>query len=495
MIESMLSGLYALTDPGMMVYISIATLLGLVFGIIPGLAGMTLMAIFIPFTWGMDPSKALAFLTTGYAVACTGGSITAILLNVPGTEINAATLLDGFPMARQGRAGRALGAALAASALGGVEGGLVLALMVPVVIPVVMAFGSPESFFLILMGLSFIAVLGGKDRMKGIIAGLLGLLVSFIGYHTSTGFARYTFGTTYLLDGVKIIPCTLGIFAVPEMLALMLSGGTIAQDAGPVTTSGSDVWEGVKDVFRHGWMHLRCSAIGTFIGLVPGIGGSVAVWVAYGHAKATSRHPERFGEGTVEGVIAPESSNNAKEGGAMLTTLAFGIPGSPAMAVLMGAFLILGLQPGPTFLQEHLDITFTIVGVLVVANILGAGICLLVAPILVRVNRVPSQILVPFILCIVSLGAFSYRNNVNDVFLTFGIAILGWIMRQLDFSRPTFFLGFVLGHLAENYFDISVKAYGWKFFLTPISLTLIAVTIFGSSYQPLMQFLRRRRTA
>ena len=491
MLDSILTGLAFLLDPGMMMYVLIAAVLGLVFGILPGLQGMTLMAIFIPFTWGMDPYKALAFLTTGYAVACTGGSITAILVNVPGTEINSATLVDGFPMTQKGKAGRALGAALTASALGGLEGGIVLALLVPAVVPIVMAFGSPECFFLIVMGLSFIAALGGSDKIKGLISGLMGLLVSFVGYHAATGFARYAFDTGYLLDGVKIIPCTLGIFAVPEMMALMLSGGTIASNAHQMAPPVADIWEGVKDVFRHWWLFLRCSAIGTFVGIVPGIGGGVAVWVAYGHARMTSKNRELFGTGIVEGVIAPESANNGKEGGAMLTTLALGIPGSAAMAVLLGAFLIFGLQPGPTFLQEHLDIAFCIVGVLIVANLLGAGICLLIAPTLVRITRIPGRILVPFILCIVSLGVYSYRNSIFDVFLMFGISILGWTMRQLKYSRPAFFLGFVLGRLAEQYFDISLKAYGWKFFLSPISLLIIAITVAGVSYHPLMQFLKR----
>jgi len=493
MIESMWQGLLVLLQPGMLLYILVAVLLGIVFGLLPGLAGMTLMAIFIPFTWGMDPYRALAFLTAGYAVACTAGSITAILMNVPGTGPNSATLLDGFPMTQQGRAGRALGAALTASGLGGLEGGIVLALLVPVVVPIVMAFGSAESFFLIVMGLSFIAVLGHGSKTKGVISGLLGLLLSFVGYHAGTGFARFAFNTSYLLDGVKIIPCTLAIFAVPEMMALMISGGTIVKKGFEVRAPAADVWEGVKDVFRNWWLFLRSSAIGTFVGIVPGVGGDVAVWVAYGHAKTTSKHPETFGKGNVEGVIAPESANNGKEGGAMLPTLALGIPGSGAMAVLLGAFMILGIQPGPTFLQEHLDIAFTIVGVLIFANLLGAAICMLIAPTLVKLTLVRAQLIAPFILCIIALGSFSYRNSVTDVFVMFALSVFGWGMRQLGYSRPAFFLGYVLGGLAERYFTISMSAYGWKFFLTPISLLLIAITAFGVGFQPLMAYLKNRK--
>ncbi len=491
MLDSIAQGLAVIFQPGMMLAIFLATLGGIIFGIIPGLNGMTFMAIFIPFTFGMDPYLAMSILTAGYAVAVTGGSVTAVLVNVPGTGPNSATLLDGFPMTQQGQAGRALGAALTASGLGGLEGGVILALLVPAVMPIVMAFGSPECFFLIVMGLSFIAALGQESKAKGMVSGLLGLLLSFVGYGPGTGFARFTFGSTELLDGVKLIPCSLAIFGMPEMIALMRSGRTIVKEGTEFRAPAADIWEGAKDVFRHWWLHMRASAIGVFVGIVPGVGGDVAVWIAYGHAKTTSKHPETFGHGNVEGVIAPESANNSKEGGAMLTTLALGIPGSGAMAVLLGAFLIQGIQPGPAFLQEHLDLAFTITGVLILTNLLGAAICMLIAPTLIKVTRIRSQLLAPFLLCIITLGAYCYRNSISDVFVMFGLTVLGWAMRQLGYSRPAFFLGFVLGGLAERYFNISMSSHGWKFFMTPISLVIIATTIISVSYQPMMVFLRK----
>jgi len=451
------------------------------------------MAIFIPFTWGMDPFLAMVILVSGYAVACTGGSITAARVNIPGTGPNAATTLDGFPLTKQGKAGRALGAALAASGLGGVEGALVLALLIPFVMPIVMAFGSPESFCLIAMGLTFIATLGQESKAKGAISGLLGLLLAFIGYHDATGVARFTFGSTFLLDGVKVIPCALAIFALPEMMNLMLTGGAIVKEDIVARPAAVDIWEGIKDVFRHYWLHLRATLIGVWVGIVPGVGGDIAVWVAYGHAKATSRHPETFGEGNIEGVIAPESANNGKEGGAMLPTLALGIPGSGAMAVLLGAFLIQGIQPGPSFLSEHLDMTWTIIGALVLSNILGAVISLFVAPFLIKVTRIRGHLLAPFLLSITALGAYSYRNSLGDVFLMIGLAFLGWTIKQLGYSRPAFFLGYVLGGLAERYFGISYSAKGWKFFLTPISLVIIALTVLSVFYQPLINYIKRKR--
>ncbi len=492
MIESMVQGISVLFQPVMMVSMFLAVIAGIIFGILPGLSGMTFMAIFIPFTWGMSPYLAMTVLVSAYAVASTGGSITSILVNIPGTGPSAATLLDGFPLTQQGKAGRALGAMLVASGLGGVEGTIVLALLIPMVMPIVMAFGSPECFFLIAMGLSFIAALGHGSKTKAAISGLLGLLLSFVGYHDGTGFARYTFDSSFLLDGIKIIPCALAIFAMPETIYLMVSGGSIVKEGTIVRASAVDIWEGVKDVFRHWWLHLRCVILGVFVGIVPGVGGDVAVWVAYGHAKTTSKHPETFGQGNIEGVIAPESASNGKEGGAMLPTLALGIPGSGAMAVLLGAFLIQGIQPGPTFLQERLDLAWTIVGALVLSNLLGIVICLFIAPTLIKVTRVRGHLLAPFLLCIMALGAYCYRNSLSDVFLMLALSCLGWTMRQLGYSRPAFFLGYVLGELAERYFGISILAHGWKFFLTPISLTIIAFTIFSVSLQPIVAFFRRR---
>ena len=493
MIASIIKGVSALFQPMIMLTMFLAVIVGLIFGILPGVSGMTFMALMIPFTFGMDPFLAFVLLVSGYAVSSTGGSIASILINVPGDGPSAATLLDGFPMTQQGKAGRALGAMFTASGLGGVEGTVVLALLIPVVIPIVMAFGSPECFFLIVMGLSFIVSLGNEAKAKGAIAALLGLLVAFVGYHDATAFPRYTFGTAYLLDGIEIVPCALAIFAVPEAMSIMISGSAIVKQGTVRRSASADLWEGTKDVFRHWGLHIRCVILGVIVGIVPGVGGHVASWVGYGHAKTTSKHPETFGHGNVEGIIGPESAMNGKEGGAMLPTLALGIPGSSGMAVLLGAFLIQGIQPGPTFLRDHLDLAWTITGTLVLANVLGMLICFLAAPTLIKVTRVRGHLLAPFLVCLMALGAYSSRNSLEDVFLTFGLAFLAWAMRQLGYSRPVFFVGYVLGGLAERYFGISVMAHGWKFFLTPISLIIIAVTIVSVSIEPLIKYRKRRK--
>ena len=493
MLESMVQGLSVLFQPIVMLYMLFGIVMGIIIGIIPGLTGIVLLAIFIPFTWTMAPQHAMAFLMAGYAVCYTGGSISAILLNIPGTGANSATILDGFPMSQQGKSGQAIGAALTSSALGGLFGGLVLAIFIPIVRPIVLAFGAPESFFLIIMGLSFISAIGHGNISKAIFAALLGLLFSFVGYHASTAFPRYSFGITTLFDGIKIVPCALALFAIPEMIDLMYKGGSISKVQTRTTAPLHDIIEGSKAVFKHWWLFLRCSIIGTIVGVVPGVGSDVAVWVAYGHAKITSKDPEAFGKGSIEGVIAPESANNAKEGGGLLPTLALGIPGSAAMAILLGAFLVLGIQPGPRFLVEHLDLAWTIVGALIISNLIGSLLCVFIAIHLIRITQIRAQFLVPVILCITALGAYCTRNSIFDVFLMFVLSILGWSMKKLGYSRPSFFLGFILGALAERYYNISVQTYGWKFFLTPISCGIIFLTILGVFYEPLKAAFRRMK--
>ncbi len=451
-------------------------IIGLIFGIIPGIGGLVAMALFLPFIFGMAPEQALPLMVAISAVAYTGGSITAILLNIPGTGPNAATLIDGFPMTQKGEAGRALGAALGSSGAGGVVTVFIALAMVPLIIPMVMAITSADMVFIVLLGLAFIAVLGRASMVKGLISGGLGLMISFIGIPAMIGIPRFTFGSIYLYDGIGLVPLALGIFALPEMIALAVKGGTIARTEVVIKGMG-DVLEGVKDVFRHWMLWLRSSVIGYIIGIIPGVGGEAAIFVAYGQAKQTSKHPERFGTGCVEGVIAPESANNAKEAGALLTTLALGIPGSATMALLLGAFLMVGLIPGPEMMTTHLGLSLSLLLVIVVANIIAAGICLLAAPHLAKVAIIPARILVPLVTVIALVGTFAYQEMFNDLIIALIFTAVGLAMRRFGYSRPALFLGFILGYLFEKYLFIALGTAGPLFFLRPISLTLIAIII------------------
>jgi putative tricarboxylic transport membrane protein len=477
MIEQMLKGFLSIFDPHVLPYIFMGIPAGLIVGFLPGLSGVTALAILMPLIYGMEPVKGLSFLLAAHSVCYTGGSVTAVLLNIPGTTPNAATILDGFPMTQKGMAGRAVGNALAASGLGGWVGGVALVGLIFIVRPIVMAFGLPEYFFLIFLGLCFIAVLGSDSPVKGFISGAVGIFLSFVGISTLTGDPRFTFGSIRLLDGFRIVPIGLGVFAMPEVVDLLTKkSGTIAK-VEKASVSPGQLWEGTKDIFRHFWLFIISSTIGTFIGVVPGVGGDVAPWVAYGVAKQTSKNPEKFGTGCVEGVIAPEASNNAKEGGSLLPTLAFGIPGSAGMALLLGAFLIVGLDPGPMFLEQHLDLAFSMASTVMFANLVGAAVMMLIAGKLTAVSFIRGSILGPIILILVVFGAFCAKNDLMDIVFMFGFGALGVIMKAYHYNRAALFLGFVLGVMAEKYFGLSVSTYGPLFFLRPLSLAIIATTI------------------
>ena len=493
MLEVLLHGFLDVFRPDVFAFMLLGVLIGLIFGIIPGIGGLTALSILLPMVWGMKPEVCLVFLLSVTCATSQGGSITAILINVPGTGPNAATLLDGYPMARQGKAGRALAAVLTASALGGLFGGVMMIALIPVVRPLVLSFGSPELFFLVLLGISFITAVSQGKMFKGLASGLIGILLALFGYQSTTGIPRFTFGTEYLEDGVKMILLTLGLFAFPEVIDLAVSGKKDSRADQTVAAIGSDMLEGVKDIFRHFWLFLRCSAIGTVIGIIPGVGAEVATFVCYGHAKRTSKHPERFGHGEVEGVIAPESASNAKEGGALLTTLAFGIPGSAVMALLLGAFLVVGITPGPKMLEEHLALSFSLAWTTIVANVISSVVLLIFVRQFVKITFVDVRIMAPFILVFATIGAYSVGGSMTDVVTAFLFTILGYGAKHLGYNRAALILGFVLGNLAETYFLRSLNAYGISFPLRPICMILIIITVLGLSSDLLVKLWQRRR--
>lgn len=479
MIEAIGQGIVNVLNPGMMPWIFFGVVIGLIVGILPGLGGVATLAILLPVVYGLDPTFALSFLIAIHACVYQGGLITSVLFGIPGESASTATILDGYPMAQKGQAGRALANGQMASMLGGIFGGLVLALLIPVAKPVILAFGSPELFMMAVMGISFVAILGRGSAKRAFIAGSLGLLLSFVGFHYGTGTLRYTGGMLYFWEGIKIVPVFMGLFALPEVFELMAKGGTIAKVEKSEIRWG-DVWQGIKDVFRHWWLVIRSSALGTGIGIVPGVGGVVAQFMCYGHAKQTSRQPELFGLGCEEGVIAPEAGNNAKEGGALLTTLAFGIPGSAGMVIILGAMMVLGVKPGPEILTKHLDLIWTIIVTLIVSNIIASLIGLAAAKQLAKLTFVKGSIMVPIIILLVILGAYGVANDMKDVLVAFAFGGIGYLMKRYDYSRVTFTIGYVLGDYAERYFLISLASLGPGFLLeSPIALVLLLFVILG----------------
>jgi TctA family transporter len=442
----------------------------------------------------MQPVEAFAFLLGMHAVVATTGDITSVLFGVPGEATSAATILDGHAMAKKGEAGRALGAALASSLVGALVGAIALALAIPVVRPLVLTFGSPELFMLAVVGLAFIASLsaqGGRGMLRGFLAGGLGLFFATVGQDPQAGIARYTLDTLYLWGGLDLVPVLVGIFAIPEIIDLAVRGTSIAGNL-PAGRVSMGALEGVKDTFRHFWLTIRCSLIGTFIGIMPGMGGAVAQWMAYGHATQSARNAEErkgFGAGDVRGVLGPGAANNSKEGGSLIPTIAFGVPGSTAMAILLGGFFLLGLVPGPDMLTKHLPITFSMVWTIVLANVVTVLACFLFLDKLAKLTSVRSTVLIPAILVLVFIGSYTSNNHYGDIVVTLIFGTIGYLMVVGGWPRAPFVLGLVLGKIAENYLYISVARYEAAWLTRPVVLILFTIAVAVILYP----FFQRRR--
>ena len=484
-IDGLLQGFIAAVSPHVLPYLLVGSFLGLVIGIIPGLSGHFAMAMLIPFIYRMDPAVGVTFILAAHATVAQGGGMTAILFATPGTGQNAATLLDGPPMTEKGEAGRAVGAAMTACFIGAFFGVFVLTLLLPILRHVVLLFGPPEFFALAVLALTFIAVLGASGQVtKGLIAGGLGLLLGFVGVDNATGVRRFTFGLLQLWDGLSMVPVLLGIFAVSEMIDLWIQGGSLARKASgtAAVSMQRQIFRGMGETFKRIWLVLRCSAIGTTMGLIPGLGSAPAAFVAYAHAKQTSKTPEKFGTGCIEGVIAPESANDAVEGGALASTLAFGIPGSSSMAILISALLIMGIEPGPKLMVMHIDLVFLMIWTVVLGNLIGTILGMGLANPMARATFLRAKILVPILLTIIVTGAYIFQRSWFDMIVVLVFGLLGYAMKKLDYSRPAFIIGFVLSLMVERNLFLSIKLYGGTFFMQPLALGLIILTILVLCY-------------
>jgi putative tricarboxylic transport membrane protein len=475
-IEAALDGMVMLLSVKNILLMFVGIFVGLVFGTIPGLSGQTALAVLLPFTLGMDPATAMALLIGAHVAVEYGGSISAILINTPGTGQAIATCWDGYPMAQKGEAARALSISATSSALGGLVGFVVLVGFIPIMKITLMAIASPEYFIASFVGLTFIVVLGGGSLIKALISGGLGLMLAFVGLDPITSAPRFTFGQLYLWDGISLVPIVVGLFAFPEVATLMARGETIAR----IEMRGSQwglIWQGVKDTFSHWRVLLQCSALGVVIGILPGLGGTVANLAAYGLASRTSPERDKFGQGAIDGILAPESANNSKEGGDLIPTIALGIPGGAGMAILLGAFVIVGLAPGPDMLTTGLKHTFAIAWILAVANLLTTAIGLLFCAPIARLSFLPIHILTPMIVAVCLVGVYLDGSKIENVFLAVGFGLFGYLMRRAGYPRPPLIIGVVLGRIVERYLHMSLKLYGPLFFVRPISIFLIAIIV------------------
>ncbi|MBF2759797.1 MAG: tripartite tricarboxylate transporter permease [Ectothiorhodospiraceae bacterium AqS1] len=421
---------------------------GLVVGVIPGLGGIAGLSLLIPFVFGMEPAAALGMLVGLVAVIPTSDTFASVLMGIPGSSASQATVLDGFPLAKSGQAARALSAAFASSLFGGLIGAVILTGFVLIARPLILTFGAAELFMLALFGLSMVAALAGRSLTKGIAAGAVGLLAGSIGAAPATGEFRMILGFEYLYDGIPLVVMGLGLFAIPEIVDLLRKNRSIAGNA----LLGQGWIAGLRDWARNTFLSLRCAGIGAIVGAIPGLGGSVVDWITYGHAVQTCKKNPEFGKGDIRGVIAPESANNAMQGGTLLPTILFGIPGSGAMAVFLGGMILIGIEPGPALADADLGITYTIIWSLAIANIMGAGICFLLAPPIARLTTIPFAWLAPCMIALVCFAAFQATRDIADLVALTAIGALGILMKRFGWPRPALLIGYVLAPQAETYF-------------------------------------------
>ncbi|GGA38567.1 tripartite tricarboxylate transporter permease [Pelagibacterium lentulum] len=455
-------------------FMGLGVVLGLMVGILPGLGGIVGLSLLLPFLYGMDQTSALAMLIGLVAVIPTSDTFASILMGIPGSTASQATVLDGFPLSKKGQAARALSAAFSASLIGGLFGAMILTGFVVIARPLILSFSSAELFMLSIFGLSMVGVLSGSNLAKGVAAAALGLAFGTVGAAPATGEYRMDFGWLYLMSGVPLVIVALGLFAVPEIVDLLRGQSTIA---GKASKLGKGWIDGIKDTWTYKWLALRCSGLGAVIGAIPGLGGSVVDWIAYGHVVQTSKDRSQFGKGDIRGVIAPESANNAKEGGGLVPTLLFGIPGSGSMAVFLAGLILLGIQPGPAMADRNLDITYTIVWSLAIANVMGTVLCIFAAPGIARLTTIRYALIAPFMIMVISFAAFQATRSLYDLIALLVIGVIGVLLKRFGWPRPAFLIGFVLATQAERYLYQAFQFYDWAFLTRPMVLAIMAITV------------------
>ena len=474
-------------QPTVLSYLLLGVLMGLCIGVFPGLGGIAGLSLLLPFMFGMDPITGLALMIGMVAVVPTSDTFASVLMGIPGSSASQATVLDGFPLAKKGEAARALSVAFSSSLFGGLVGAAFLTAFILVARPIVLEFRTPELLMITIFGLSMVGILAGRVAIKGIVAAGLGIMIGTIGEGDSAGELRMaSYEIPYLVDGLHLVIVGLGIFAIPEIIALLRADRSIA-DRKPL---GGGWIVGIRDWFANIWLSVRCSIIGVVVGVIPGLGGSVVDWIAYGHTVQTTKDKSQFGSGEIRGVIGPESSNNAKEGGGLVPTLLFGIPGSGSMAIFIGAIALLGsgnIEVGPSMLKNNLDVTYAIVWLLALANVIGTLICIFVSGGIARLTTIPFALLAPFLFMIIAFAAFQSGQDLLDLVALFALGFLGILMRRFDWSRPAFLIGFVLSNPAETYANQAVqiaqsrfrKSFedGIEYIFSPIVIVLLIITV------------------
>ncbi len=486
-----LQALDLVLQPWNVMLIVFGVLLGIVFGTIPGLTAALAIALLLPFTFAMEPREALSLLVAVYVGGLSGSCITAILIRMPGTPASVATLLDGFPMAQKGLAGQAIGNAVVASFFGTVISGIFLVLLAPLMAAFAIKFHFAEYVAVSVFALTAVAALTGSKLSRGLVTGLLGMLAATFGVSEEDGLPRFDFGEPDMLGGFSLIPALIGLFAISQMMhettRLRDTVGRMAAELGRVLPTLRDVRSNIAN-------YLRSGIIGTFVGVLPAVGGGPAGLIAYAQARNASKTPERFGTGTVEGVISAETANNATIGGALIIALTLGIPGDPPTAVLLGGLMIHGLEPGPFLFLNHPEIIYSIYFSVFFGSLVMALFMLSAARLLARIADAPKHILLPMLFIVAATGVFSMNHRLFDVFVMCGFGLLGYVLERFSYPLPPFILGMILGPLVEGTFRKMVGAEGdaWNLFTKPISATFLALAVAAVIYSI---YRSRRRQA
>ena len=479
-------GLGIILELHRMVLLFAGVLCGLALGILPGIGGVAGTALLLPFTYSMDPAAAMALLLGLATTTTIGDPVSAIVLGAPGHSASAATALDGYPMTKRGEGARALGAAYMSALMGGLFGAALMAVALPLVRPMILFIGSPELLALAVFGISMVSVLSGSAPLRGLTAACFGMMLAMIGSDPQTGTLRWTMDSLYLWEGLPLVPLTLGVFALPELCDLLVARTAVVQSE-KMENNWKGLWQGSQDCFAHWWLNIRCAWIGSVIGAIPGISASVIDWISYGHALKTEKDAQKtFGQGDVRGVIAAESATCSREGGALIPTIVFGVPGSAGMAILLGAFLMHGLVPGPDMLTKNLSITYSMVWSIAIANILGSGLCFVFSSQFAKLASLRYSLILPFVLCMVYIGGFEGKRQWGDLYSLLFFGVFAWGMKHFKWPRPPMVLGFILGGVLERYMFISIQRYGVSWMWRPLVVVMFAMSIL-SLVRPFLQ--------
>ena len=477
MTQAALDALTQLIKPETLMWLGFGVLVGMITGLLPGLSGAAGLALLLPLVYGLDPAAALAMMVGLLAVNNTTDTFPSVLIGVPGSSGSASTILDGYPLAKKGQAGRALGASFTASMIGGLIGALALFAVLPIARPLIVGIGSPELFMLTLFGLSMVGILSRrKSPLKGLIVGLFGMMFSTIGNAPAASEYRYSFDSLYLAQGLPLVVVILGLFAIPELIELIRSNTSVAGSGTTLLTSGR--WQGAKEVLHHKWLVVRSSIFGVVLGAIPGLGGSASTWIIYGLTTQSYKDKSQFGRGDIRGVIGPEAANNSDNGGSLMPALLLGIPSGAGTAVLLGGLILVGVTPGPILLDRQPDLILVIAWSLALANVLGTAICFLLTKQIAKITAIRPGRLVPFLFVAIAISAYQASQKPGDLIVLLAVGAFGWVLTIADWPRAPFLIGFVLGPATEGYLWISMSRYHFDWLLRP-GVIALGVLIVG----------------